>query len=124
MLPVYKDYRPAVFFFILFMILGYIMSHELGPRRLRKKYEAQMRTAERLARARRVCAFEAAFMLLDLNCSGFVDIAEFSALLQRVSRPVFSLFDGETRRALDRWRRRCMPSSTCSKEIPPFPCAA
>jgi hypothetical protein len=66
-----------------------------------RHYEKQMRSAERLARARRDCAFEAAFMLLDLNGNGYVDLVEFSTLLQRVSRPVFSLFDGETRRALD-----------------------
>lgn len=32
---------------------------------------AQQLSAEKLARARRDCAFEASFMLLDLNCNGF-----------------------------------------------------
>ena len=49
-------------------------------------YERQMRSAESLARHRRDAALEAAFTLLDLNCNGFVDLIEFSALLQRVSQ--------------------------------------
>ena len=101
MLPVYQHHRSSSLFFIAFLLLGFIMLMNLILAAFVRQYESQMRTAERLARARRDCAFEAAFMLLDLNCNGFVDLAEFSALLQRVSRPVFSLFDGETCRALD-----------------------
>lgn len=66
-----------------------------------RNYEIQTRAAEATARHRRDCAIQAAFTLLDLNSNGFVDLVELSALLQRVSEPVFSLFDGEMSRALD-----------------------
>ena len=82
MLPIYKSYRAASFFFIIFLVLGFFILMNLILAAFIRAYENQMRTAERLARARRDCAFEAAFMLLDLNCNGFVDLMEFSALLQ------------------------------------------
>ena len=73
----------------------------LGLAAVVRSYESSMRNAERLARQRRDLAIESAFNVLDLNSNGFVDLMELSALLQRISRPLFSVFDNEENRALN-----------------------
>ena len=101
MLKVYKLSAASCFFFVLFLFLGVFVLINLMLVAVVRNYEIQMRAAEATARHRRNCALEAAFTLLDLNSNGFVNLVELSSLLQRVSQPVFSLFDGEMSRALD-----------------------
>ncbi|KAL1495430.1 hypothetical protein AB1Y20_016798 [Prymnesium parvum] len=101
MLPFYKESRASSVFFVTFLLLGLFLLMNLVLAAVIDDYKKQVHASECKARARRDEALAAAFELLDLNGNGFVDLVEFSKLLQRLHQPVFSLFDGRKNSALD-----------------------
>ena len=86
--------RASCIFFVLFLVLGLFLLMNLVLAAVIHDYKKQVLASAKKARERRDLALAAAFGLLDLNGNGFVDLVEFSQLLQRLHAPVFSLFDG------------------------------
>ncbi len=125
MLPAYNDARGSCIFFVLFLMAGLFFMMNLArhlpdlatARRIWlvrtallvwqvltavfKHYKANALARAADARRRRADALDEAFELLDLSADGYVELGDFSALLERIQRPVFSLFDGRTHSALD-----------------------
>jgi len=101
MLPAYDQSRAVAIFFVSFLLICLFLLMNLVLATVFQHYKQSARASAASATEARAVSLQRAFILLDCNQNGFVELADFSQLLVRISRPVFSLFDGETHSGVD-----------------------
>ena len=101
MLPSYAHSRATALFFVPFLLVVLFLLLNLLLAAVYHNYQRGVEAQDGAKAAARDAALLLAFEQLDVSGNGFVELGHFAALLQRMRRPVLSLFASEEYSALD-----------------------